>query len=315
MSPRSPSERVIAGPSSGEKPGETRQRALARRRLAGGWRSSILATGVKKLMLAIPLVALVVWTLAPLLVSISISFKSRGEVFAFPELIPAQPTFNAYRDVLARPGFQGAFVNSILVGLGTALLTLALATPAAYAFARFRFRGRHLLLLFTLLPRLIPSLGLMVPLYRIAIALGALDRRLTLIVVFTGTLLPLAVWLLVGFFQQIPRDLEEAANVDGASMWSRMRFIVLPLALPALITIGVLAFREAWNEFGLVIALTRTPGNRTLPYELWLMQGGVGLPDYPGQAAFALLTLVPFVLVYLRIERYIVSGITSGALK
>jgi ABC-type glycerol-3-phosphate transport system permease component len=258
---------------------------------------------------------LVLWTLGPLLVSISVSFKTRGEVFAYPTLIPANPTLEPYREVLARPGFRGAFVNSILVGLGTAILTLALAVPAAYAFARFNFRGRHLLLLFTLIPRLIPSLGLMVPLYRIAIWLGALDRMLTLIVAFTGTLLPLAVWLLVGFFQQIPRDLEEAANVDGASTWSRLRLIVMPLAFPALLTIGLLAFREAWNEFSLVLALTRTPGNRTLPYELFLMQDATGLANYPAEAAFALLTLLPFLFVYLRIERYVVSGITSGAVK
>ena len=256
-----------------------------------------------------------VWTLAPLLVSLSVSFKTRGEVFAFPTLIPENPTIDAYREVLARPGFRGAFVNSVLVGLGTAVLTLALAVPAAYAFARFKFRGRHALLLFTLLPRLVPSLGLMVPLYRIAIWLGALDRKLTLIVVFTGTLLPLAVWLLVGFFQAVPRELEEAANVDGASTLNRLRLIVMPLAIPALITIGLLAFREAWNEFGLVLALTRGPGNRTLPYELFLLQDGTGLANYPAEAAFALLTLVPFLLVYLRIERYVVSGITAGAVK
>jgi multiple sugar transport system permease protein len=274
-----------------------------------------VAKWLRKLLLGIPLVVLVLWTLGPLLVSFSVSFKTRGEVFAYPTLLPANPTLEPYREVLARPGFRGAFVNSILVGLGTAALTLVLAVPAAYAFARFKFRGRHLLLLFTLIPRLIPSLGLMVPLYRIAIFLGALDRMLTLIVAFTGTLLPLAVWLLVGFFQQIPRDLEEAANVDGASTWSRLRLIVMPLAFPALLTIGLLAFREAWNEFSLVLALTRTPGNRTLPYELFLMQDATGLANYPGEAAFALLTLLPFLFVYLRIERYVVSGITSGAVK
>ncbi len=94
-----------------------------------------------------------------------------------------------------------------------------------------------------------------------------------------------------------------------------MRYIVLPLSTPALFTIGVLAFREAWNEFGLVLALTRTPGHRTLPYELFLLTTGTGLINNPGQAAFAILTLVPFVFVYLRIERYIVSGLTTGALK
>lgn len=274
-----------------------------------------MSKGIRAFVTWIPLALLVAWTIGPLLVTLSVSFKTRGEVFAFPSLIPQHPTLDAYREVLERPGFRGGFVNSILVGIGTATLTLALAVPAAYAFARFKFRGRHLLLLFILIPRLIPSVGLMVPLYRLAIFLGALDRKLTLIVAFTGTLLPLAIWLLVGFFQQIPRELEEAANVDGASTWSRIRIVVLPLAFPALLTIGVLAFREAWNEFGLVLALTRTPGNRTLPYELFLMQDGTGLANYPGEAAFALLTLAPFLLVYLRIERYVVSGITSGAVK
>jgi ABC-type glycerol-3-phosphate transport system permease component len=230
-------------------------------------------------------------------------------------LIPSNPTLDGYRSVIEQEGFRGAFVNTVLVGLGTALLTLVLAVPAAYAFARFRFRGRHLLLLFTLIPRLIPGLGLMVPLYRLAVALGAIDQLLTLIVAFTATVLPLAVWLLVGFFQQVPRDLEEAANVDGATMFTRIRYIVLPLALPAMITIGVLAFREAWNEFNLVLGLTSSRGSRTLPYELFLMTQTTGFQDNPGQAAFAIMTIIPFIFVYLRIERYVVSGITTGAMK
>ncbi len=270
---------------------------------------------VKRLSIWIPLAVLAVWTTVPLLITLSVSLKTRGAVFADPQLIPQDPTLNAYREVITRPGFRGAFLNSLFVGVSTALLTLAIAYPAAYGFARFRFRGRHLLLLFTLLPRLIPGLGLMVPIYRIAVAVGAIDNRLSLIVAFTATILPLAVWLLVGFIQQIPRDLEEAASVDGTTFLTRMRYIVLPLSTPALFTIGVLAFREAWNEFGLVLALTRTPGHRTLPYELFLLTTGTGLINNPGQAAFAILTLVPFVFVYLRIERYIVSGLTTGALK
>jgi ABC-type glycerol-3-phosphate transport system permease component len=270
---------------------------------------------IRRLLVRIPLAMLLVWTVLPILMTLSISFKTRADVFAAPQLIPPEPTLEAYRSVIDRQGFRGAFFNSVVVGLGTALLTLAVAVPAAYAFARFRFRGRHLLLLFTLIPRLIPGLGLMVPLYRLAAALGAIDRRSTLIVVFTGTVLPLAVWLLVGYFQQIPRDLEEAANVDGANLFARIRFIVLPLAVPAMITIGVLSFREAWNEFNLVLALTQTPGKRTLPYELWLMTDTTGFQDNPGQAAFAMLTLVPFVFLYIRIERYVVGGITSGAVK
>ncbi len=268
---------------------------------------------LRRILLALPLVALMVWTLAPFLVTISVSFKQRAAVFAQPGLIPQNPSLDAYQTVIASQSFTSSLTNSLIVGIGTTLLTIAIGVPAAYAFARFNFRGRHLLLLLTLLPRLVPSIGIMVPIYRLAVTLGALDSRLTLIVVYTGMLLPLAVWLMVGFFQQIPREIEEAANVDGASLWGRLRYIVGPLAAPAMITIGVLAFREAWNEFTLVLVLTSTPGKRTLPYELYLMQGIEGIANFPGEAAFTILTVLPFVLVYTRIEKYVVAGIVSGS--
>jgi multiple sugar transport system permease protein len=270
---------------------------------------------VKRVLLWIPLLALFVWTVAPFLITISISLKSRTEVFTNTGLLPNHPTLSAYTDVLARDTFRVSLMNSLFVGVGTTLLTLVIAVPAAYAFARFRFRGRHFLLLFTFLPRLIPGLGLMTPLYELAVKLGMIDKRLTLVIVYSSLLLPLAVWLLVGFFQQIPRELEEAAMVDGASMWRRFRYIMLPLTIPALITVGVLSFREAWNEFTLVLVLTTTPEKRTLPYELFLMQGTEGIPNYPAQAAFTILTVLPFLFVYTRIERYVVSGLTSGAVK
>ena len=270
---------------------------------------------LRAILLSIPLILLVLWTLAPFLVTFSVSLKERAQVFADPGLIPASPTLDAYREVIGSESFTTSLVNSLIVGAGTTLLTLGIGIPAAYAFARWKFRGRHLLLLFTLLPRLVPSLGLMVPIYRLAVAAGLLDKRLTLIIVYTGMLLPLAVWLTVGFFQQIPREIEEAANVDGASLWGRLRYIVAPLAAPAMITIGVLAFREAWNEFTLVLVLTSTPGNRTLPFELYLMQGIEGIANFPGEAAFTILTILPFVLVYTRIERYVVAGLTTGSTK
>jgi len=268
---------------------------------------------VRRVFIALPLILLVIWTLAPFLVTLSVSFKQRADVFADPGLIPSNPSLDAYREVLSSESFTTSFVNSLVVGIGTTALTLVLGVPAAYAFARFRFRGRHLLLLFTLLPRLVPSLGLMVPIFRLAVFTGQLDKRSTLIIVYTATLLPLAVWLMVGFFQQIPREIEEAASVDGAGLWGRLRHIVAPLAAPAMITIGVLAFREAWNEFTLVLVLVNTPGKRTLPFELYQMQGIEGIANFPGEAAFTILTILPFVLVYTRVEKYVVAGLISGS--
>lgn len=268
---------------------------------------------VKNILISVPLILLVVWTLAPFLVTLSVSFKHRAEVFANPGLIPANPTLNAYQEVLTSESFTTSFINSVIVGAGTTLLTLLIGVPAAYAFARFRFRGRHLLLLFTLLPRLVPSIGLMIPIYRLAVFAGQLDKRSTLIIVYTAMLLPLAVWLMVGFFQGIPREIEEAATVDGATLWGRLRYIVGPLAAPAMITIGVLAFREAWNEFTLVLVLVNTPGKRTLPFELYQMQGIEGIANFPAEAAFTILTILPFVLLYTRVERYVVAGLVSGS--
>ena len=264
-------------------------------------------------MIALPLIALVVWTVAPFLVTLSVSLKDKTEVFADPSLIPANPSLSAYADVLASESFTTSFTNSVVVGVGTTVLTILISVPAAYAFARFRFRGRHLLLLFTLLPRLTPSIGIMIPIYRLAVATNMLDKRITLIIVYTAQLLPLAVWLLVGFFQAIPRDIEEAANVDGASLWGRLRHIVVPLAAPAMITVGVLAFREAWNEFTLVLVLVNSPGNRTLPFELYKLQGVEGVADYPIEAAFTVLTIVPFIIFYTFVEKHVVAGLISGS--
>ena len=123
---------------------------------------------IRSTLISIPLIALVVWTVAPFFVTLSISLKGRAEVFSDPSLIPANPSLDAYASVLASETFTTSFWNSVIVGVGTTFLTIVIAVPAAYAFARFRFRGRHLLLLFTLLPRLVPSIGLMIPMTPLA---------------------------------------------------------------------------------------------------------------------------------------------------
>jgi len=282
---------------TGEKPVRAKRR---------GYRGPSLAV-------LLTLAFLMVWTLAPFVVSFIVSLQTRGEVFSNPSFFPRNPSFEAYLTVLNTPTFWSSFGNSAIVGLGTTILTIVIAVPAAYAFARFNFRGRALLLLFTLLPRLVPNLALMVPLYRLAVDTGALDKIITLVFVYTGMILPLAVFLLVGFYQKLPVELEEAASIDGASLWQRIRYLILPLSIPALITIGVLAFRESWNEFTIVLVLMTSEENRTLPYELYSYQGTEGIIDYPAQAALAILTIVPFLLVYMRLEKYVVQGITSGS--
>ena len=270
---------------------------------------------VRDRLVWIPLGILAAWTLIPMLMAVSVALKQPTQVFSEPGLIPADPSLDAFRRTLAAEGFQRSFMNSVLLAVGVLVITLLVSVPAAYAFARFRFKVRHVLLVMILLPRLVPSLGLMVPLFHLGSRLGLLNSRAYLSFVLAGTLAPLATWLMTGFFQQIPREIEDAAAVDGANLWSRLWLIVLPLSIPALITVGALAFREAWNEFDLVLALTTDATIRTLPYELFLLQDLRGVADYPAEAAFALLTLLPLLLLYLRLERYVVQGITAGSMK
>jgi multiple sugar transport system permease protein len=304
---------TVLSPEDVASPAETRPKPRKRDSHVRGPKSK-LRRRLGQVLLTIPLLALLVWTAGPFIVTIVTSLKTRAEVFSSSGgFLPASPSFTAFADVFAMPTFWSSLGNSVIVGIGTTVLTIVIAVPAAYAFARFKFRGRAFLLLFTLLPRLVPNLALMVPLYRLAVETGALDKIFTLIVVYTGMLLPLAVFLLVGFYQKIPLEVEEAASIDGASTFQRLRYVVLPLSIPALITIGVLAFREAWNEFTIVLVLITSESNRTLPYELFAMEGTEGIPNYPAQAALALITIVPFILVYMRLEKYVVSGITSGS--
>ena len=202
-----------------------------------------------------------------------------------------------------------------MLAVSTTILTLIVSLVAAYAFARFRFRGRHLLLVLIILPQLVPSVSVILPLYRLFEQLGVLNSYWALTLIYTGSVAPLTTWILTGFIQALPYEIEEAAIVDGANVWQRLRFIVVPLTVPALIGAGVLAFREAWNEFPLILALTTDPGNRTLPYQLFLLRDALDSEDLPLQNAFALLTILPLILLYMRFERHVVGGLTRGAVK
>jgi ABC-type glycerol-3-phosphate transport system permease component len=250
-------------------------------------RRSPFAGPVRRFMVLLPLVALVLWTIGPFLVSLSVSFKQPAHVFSDPGLIPDQPTLDAYARVLDRPGFRSALWNSVVIAFGSLILTLLVGIPAAYAFARFRFRGRHLLLLFSLLPMLVPKVGLMYPLFLLAVEVGGFDSRIFLILVFTGMLLPLAVWLMVGYFQAIPRELEEAARGLGARRLRRVLRLELPLMAPGLLAGAGLVLLSAMKELPATLLLA-PPGFHTLATMIWSSTEDAFLAD----ASIASLVLI-----------------------
>lgn len=259
-------------------------------------------------------ILLIVWTFLPLVWSITASFKTPNEVYTFG-ILPEDPSADSYRDVFNSRNFWRYMYNSMFLAVISTFVSVTVSAFAAYAFARFAFRFRHTLLLLILLPRLIPRVSLIVPLYQLLLSLGLMNTRTALIVTYTASAIPLATWILVGFFAALPKDLEEAAAVDGASRFQQLWKIVLPLSVPGLVTVGVLAFRDSWNEFPFVLAFTSGADQRTLPYALFLLSDTVGLQNWPLVNAFALVTIIPILVLYLRFEKHIVSGLTSGAVK
>lgn len=267
-----------------------------------------------RLLVWVPLAVLVAWSLIPILWSVAASFKSPLEVYQ-ANWIPREPTLGNYGELLGSARFWRFFGNSLFLALTSTALALFASSLAAYAFARYAFRWRNVLLLAILVPRILPRASLIVPLYELVERLGLLDTYVALIVTYTATAVPLSTWILIGFFNAVPVELEEAAAIDGASLWQRLWRIVVPIAIPGMVTVGVLALREAWNEFPFVLAFTTGMEKRTLPYQLFLLRDSMGIQDWPLVNAFTALTILPILVLYLVFERRIVSGLTSGALK
>lgn len=269
---------------------------------------------VRRNVIYVFLAFFLLWTLGPMYWSLSASFMNPNDVYD-ANLLPAEPTLQAYQRVLFERDFLHFFGNSLFLAVWTTLTTTVISSLAAYAFSRYLFKFRHTLLLLILVPRLVPRISLVVPLYMMLNDLGLLDTRGALMLTYTASSVPLATWILAGFFQGVPKDLEESAAVDGAGVFQRLYRIVLPIAMPGLITVGIFAFRDAWNEFPFALAFTSGAEQRTLPYALFLLNDTTGLPDWTVINAFSILTILPILLIYLRFERQVVSGITKGALK
>ncbi|MEW7009833.1 MULTISPECIES: carbohydrate ABC transporter permease [unclassified Lentilitoribacter] len=260
------------------------------------------------------LIVLTIWAVLPILWSFSASLKTPLTLYS-EGFIPENPTFSNYGKVVTSDGFPRLLANSFYLAISSTVLTLFFSVLAAYGFARYAFAWRHILLLFILVPRILPRASLIIPLFDVIAKLDLLDTYSVLLVTYTATAVPMATWILIGFFQAVPMELEEAAAIDGASIWQRIWKVVVPISIPGVVTAGILSLRESWNEFPFVLAFTSSSDMRTLPYQLYAMRDNMGLTDWPLINAFTITTIVPILLLYLLFERQIVNGLTSGAVK
>ena len=248
------------------------------------------------------------------------SLRPTVEIMAKPPVwIPEQISFDAYVAMFSGIGQGGVpvidyFRNSIIIAVTSTVIALAVGMAGGYAFARYRFRGKSGIFLGFMLTRTVPGIALSLPLFFVYARLGIIDTHFGMILAYVALNVPFTVWLIDGFFRQVPKDLAEAAQIDGCTRWQAFWQVEFPLARPGIASAGIFAFLTSWNEFALASQLTRSTASKTLP---------VGLLDYTaeftidwrGMCALAVIMIVPALTLTFLVQKHLVSGLTSGAVK
>ncbi|HWO24140.1 MAG TPA: carbohydrate ABC transporter permease [Kofleriaceae bacterium] len=272
-------------------------------------------TAIKKGLFFLLVVAIVLYAVFPFYYAILSSLKTGSELFRV-DYFPLAWNFDNYVSVFKQNPFATNILNSVLVAFFTVVLSLFLGVTAAYALARVRFRGRGLLLLTILGVSMFPQVAVLSGMFQLIRTLGLHNSLPALVLSYMIFTLPFTVWVLTTFMRDLPKELEEAAILDGASPWKILTRVFLPLMWPAMVTTGLLAFIAAWNEFLFALTFTLTNDKRTVPVGIALMSGASSheLPWGNIMAASVVVTL-PLVALVLVFQRRIVSGLTAGAVK
>ncbi len=262
-------------------------------------------------------VLILLWCLLPIAWILSLSFKPVEETATgSPQFLPESYTWDNFSSVLQNDDFQRALINSFGISIISTVLSVVIATLCAYAIARLRFRGKRLVLTVALAIAMFPVVSLIGPLFDQWRTLGLFDTWPGLIIPYMSFTLPLAIWTLTAFFREIPWELEQAAQVDGASSWQAFRKVIVPLAAPGVFTAAILTFFFAWNDFVFGISLTSTINARPVPAQLAFFVGPDQFnPPVSTLAAAAVMVTVPVIILVLLFQRKIVAGLTAGAVK
>ncbi len=263
------------------------------------------------------LIAYSLFCLVPLLWVFSTSLKSKAEAQAFPPTLwPHSLHLENYLIPFQSRQFGPfPFLNSVIYALGTVLLTLILTTLSGFAFSRYRFRGRQLLFLLILFLDMMPGVAKLVPLYILYVRYGLYDSRLGIVLLFTVMLVPLGTWIMKGYFDRIPRELEECALIDGTTRLGSLRHVTLPLAAPGLGALAVIAFMDAWNHFTYPLILLSSQDRVPYTVAIYNFVGDYGRVEWHIVSAVSVISVLPLVALFVVFQRTLVSGLTGGALK
>ncbi|MDQ0393909.1 carbohydrate ABC transporter permease [Labrys monachus] len=242
------------------------------------------------------------------------------EIMAKPPVwIPQSLSLDAFTAMFGAAGQGGVpvfdyFRNSLIISVTSTVIALGVGMAGGYAFARFRFKGKSALFLAFMLTRTVPGVALMLPLFIVYSRLHIIDTDFALILTYVALNIPFTIWLIDGFFRQVPRDLAEAAQIDGCTRWQAFWTVEFPLAGPGIASSGIFAFLTSWNEFALASQLTRSVASRTLPPGLLDYTSEFTI-DWRGMCALAVVMIVPALALTFIVQKHLVSGLTSGAVK
>jgi multiple sugar transport system permease protein len=258
---------------------------------------------------------ILVFCLFPFYWLINLSLKT-GDDLSSSSLIPPNPTLRNYKSIFQNDDFVRALGNSVIISVVTTVLAITVGSFCAYALARLRFRGKFWILALVLSITTFPAIAIAAPLFRLWSDIGIFNTLIGLIIPNLTFALPLTIYILVSFFKEIPKDLEEAALVDGATHFMAFRKVVVPLAAPGLATAAILCFIAVWNEFLLAITLTSSPSARPVPAAIAFFTGSTQFEIPYGTITAASVTIsIPLIAMVLLFQKRIVAGLTAGAVK
>jgi multiple sugar transport system permease protein len=260
-------------------------------------------------------VAIIIFCLFPFYWLINVSLKT-GADLSSSSLVPPNPSLKNYSSIFKNSDFTNGLKNSAIVSLSVTVLALVFGSFAAYALARLKLKGKFLVLGIVLSVTTFPQITIAAPLFKLWTDIGLYNTRIGLIIPYLTFALPLAIYILTSFFKEIPKDLEEAALVDGATHFQAFRKVVVPLAAPGLATAGILTFIAAWNEFLLATTLTSSQAARTVPAAIAFFTGSTEFEIPLGtMSAASVVISIPLIILVLLFQKRIVAGLTAGAVK
>ena len=251
----------------------------------------------------------------PVVWMLSTSFKTNGEVFAVPpRLITENFSFDAYRKILGDATELRFFINSYIVALSVTALTLFVAILAAYGFSRYQFPLKRSINAVIVSVQAVPPITLVIPYFGLVVALGLYNTYPGLILTHMVFTLPYAIIMMTAYFNTLPKELDESVKVDGASSWTALWRILVPISIPGMVAVGVYTFMISWNEYLFALTLTRTDDMRTVPIGIQLLMGQHSY-EWNQMMAMSILGSIPVLVLFLLFQRRFIGGLTSGAVK